>query len=435
MMDICDRSKGVRELILEITPSYDYCDGVSPVELDDFTTLDFTGRYVYSLKQGDFGNLPNLRRIDLSGTELSELHVGAFDGLFKLADLNMSDTQLERLPLGVFDSLTDLGVLLVRNAGFGEGVWSRFHPDLFKNQGDLRNLDVRPSTPLQAAPLSFKPLTDLETYNGQLYTRPVAEPENLDYSSGAIFGGAKTRHTVTLTWDAPSGVTGITGYRVLRTSQDIPPLRHIGGGAYDDDLTRFAYEIGQTGANTTFFVDGRDRDLTFTGPGEGASSHEGYAPWFRYYVVAITANGDGFPTNVKADDTSRARSATTAPSAPSLADARCDHLGNLEDDGDYLCLDWSDPDDPTVTGFEISYRPSGTGSWQTIVANTGYVLSLDYSTLPYLGSGESERTSEDLFLIDAFREFGTGHTNSRQFRIRALNAAGQSQWSNTVHPF
>ena len=69
------------------------------------------------------------------------------------------------------------------------------------------------------------------------------------------------------------------------------------------------------------------------------------------------------------------------------------------------------------------------------MANTGYVLSLDYSTLPYLGSGELERTGEELYLIDAFREFGTGRTNSRQFRIRALNAAGHSLWSNTVQHF
>ena len=171
--------------------------------------------------------------------------------------------------------MTSLETLRLRDVGYQDrGVWRRFHPDLFQDQGSLRELDVRPSTPHLAAPLSFLPLTGLSTYNGQPYTRPAAPPENLDYSSGAVYGGYQARHTVTLTWDAPAGVSGITGYRVLRTEEDIAPLEVTGRAgtetSYYDDLSSYAYEIGQTEGDTTFYVDGRDRDLTFSGHGEVA---------------------------------------------------------------------------------------------------------------------------------------------------------------------
>ena len=42
-----------------------------------------------------------------------------------------------------------------------------------------------------------------------------------------------------------------------------------------------------------------------------------------------------------------------------------------------------------------------------------------------------------MFLYNAFRDQGEsiGFTDGREFRIRALNAAGHSGWSNVVRPF
>ena len=312
LMDICDRSQGVVDAILATTPSYDFCDGVDPAELADITVLDVTGFSVGRLRNSDFDDLPNLRTLDLSGTTLVEdgrqnlpadafqglsnlttldlsnnpildLPEGIFDGLSNLIHLDLSDTQVGTLPQGLFDGLTSLRTLEVRNAGSQDGgVNPRFHPDLFQDQGNLTDLDVRPSTPLLAAPLSFKPLTSLTDYNNETYTRPADGPANLDYSSKANYG-RWGGHTVTLTWDAPTGVTGITGYRVLRTSQDIGPqtgTRRSGGGrtwvSYANDYSRFAYEIARTGASTTFYVDGRNRDLVFS-DGE-VDSDGGLAP-------------------------------------------------------------------------------------------------------------------------------------------------------------
>ena len=154
--------------------------------------------------------------------------------------------------------------------------------------------------------------------------------------------------------------------------------------------------------------------------------------------MAITADGDSFPARVKADDKSRGRSATATPAAPTLRSDRCDHLGVPKNNGDYVCLEWDAPsNNPTVTGFEIQYNPSG-GLGNTdehLIGDTGNVLSFGLHTRRHIEAGRP-LTYFELFLANAFRDSGaSGHNDSRSFRVRAINAAGQSDWSNVVQPF
>ena len=86
----------------------------------------------------------------------------------------------------------------------------------------------------------------------------------------------------------------------------------------------------------------------------------------------------------------------------------------------------------TPSGYEISYRPSSSAAWRTIVVNTGNVLLYAYDTQPL---EDNSRSLEDAFILNAFRDEGPEHTDSREFRIRALNGAGNSGWSNVVRPF
>ena len=96
-------------------------------------------------------------------------------------------------------------------------------------------------------------------------------------------------------------------------------------------------------------------------------------------------------------------------------------------------LRWDDPGDPAISGYEISYRPSSSAAWQTIVV-TGNVLVYDYDTMPLQDASEGV-SAEEAFWKNAFRDEGPSHTNSREFPIRAVNAAGQSGWSNGARPF
>ena len=98
-------------------------------------------------------------------------------------------------------------------------------------------------------------------------------------------------------------------------------------------------------------------------------------------------------------------------------------------------LRWNDVHH-NITGYEISFRGSSSAAWQTIVANAGNVLKYDAESVPILPSSVP-RTAENMFLYQAFRDQGSslGFTDGREFRIRALNAAGNSGWSNVVRPF
>ena len=95
------------------------------------------------------------------------------------------------------------------------------------------------------------------------------------------------------------------------------------------------------------------------------------------------------------------------------------------------------PNDPTVTGFEIQYSPAG-GIGQVLIADTGNLLDLDYSTLQSFGPSDESRSEEEQFIFNAFRRltgYLYGHHNSREFRIRAINAWGKGGSSNWVAPF
>ena len=239
---------------------------------------------------GVFDGLDSLTHLDISHTPLMSLDLGVFEGLDNLVELDLSDTSLQRgtVPVGVFDGLSNLEVLRLTNeAEHYEGAFSDLDDDLFRVLGNLRELDVRPSTPHLAAPRSLMPLTSLETYNGQSYTRPADPPKNLT-ATMEDFNSDGSRKKVTLTWEAPDGVSGITGYRILRTDTG-HPLRRTSSQGYDYDYSRYAYDVATVGSSTFTYVHGASDGLKAGSDGEFT---------FTYYVAAITADGDSFPVKV-----------------------------------------------------------------------------------------------------------------------------------------
>ena len=302
-VNICDRTWAVREAILAATPNRDdTCEAVSALEMWAITELDFTGIYVHDLKNGDFEDLPALNRLDLSGQPLfyrifdeddpdgyGVAH-DVFAPLENLVELDLSGTDLWQLPRGMFDGLTGLRTLLIADSGHsdhGDGGTSPIqHRHVFRDLANLRVLDLRPDEddPLDASPLAFLPLTSLETYNGRPYAQPPGMPENLSYTIVST-PGQDGAHTVTLTWDAPAGESGVTGYRVLRNTEDRRPYKCRQNGRVktcDYDYDRYAHEIGQTGAGTTTL-----EDVVVWGD------------WNHYYVEAITADGDSLPADLR----------------------------------------------------------------------------------------------------------------------------------------
>ena len=140
-----------------------------------------------------------------------------------------------------------------------------------------------------------------------------------------------------------------------------------------------------------------------------------YAP---YYVAAVTADGESFPAEVHVKQTLRMFRTARTPSVPVLR-------GSLYDSGYRVRLEGDDLAHPGISGYEISYGPSGTAAWRTIVANAGNLLQYGNDTIPRLASSET-RTAESMFVFNAFRDEGSENTDGRKFRIRALQAAGNS---------
>ena len=288
--------------------------------------LNLSGTSLRSLPSGAFEGLDSLTRLYLNDTRLDSLPGGVFADLARLITLELSDNRLLQTsdwPVRPFDGLDSLQILRLANTGYeGRGIQfvntDRFE-DFFVGLASLRVLDVRPSTPLLSAPRSFLPLTSLETYNGRPYTRPADPPRNLTATMSdvaeswmvdervidgfidtgrislgrpvlipnVVKTGRKTGFckTVSLNWAAPTGVSGITGYQILRTHFGHPV---VSSRNPNTDYSRYAYDIATVGANTTSYVHSPLRP--------GASGHK-----FTYYVVAITADGDGFPARVKVE--------------------------------------------------------------------------------------------------------------------------------------
>ena len=315
-VDICGRTPAVQEAILAATPNRDdTCEAVSALEMEAIAGLDFTGIYIHDLKNGDFADLPGLTRLDLSGQPLSpwifdEDDYGCFNHdprqtctpkfrrvahdvfapLGNLVELDLSGTDLVRLPLGMFDGLTGLRLLNLANSGnsdHGDGGTSPIlHRDVFRDLGNRLVLDLRPDEddPLDASPLAFLPLTSLEVYNGRPYAKP-GMPENLR-STVVPTPDWPGAHTVTLTWDAPAGESNITGYRVLRNTEDRRPYKctqhNPNYKSCDYDYDKYAHHIEDIDAGITTW----DEEVV-------------WGDWHHYYVEAITAEGESLPADLR----------------------------------------------------------------------------------------------------------------------------------------
>ncbi|WP_419554242.1 fibronectin type III domain-containing protein [Candidatus Poriferisodalis sp.] len=328
--DICGRTAAVVEAILAATSAADTCSSALGADIAAITDLRIRVTGTQPLRPADLDGLVGLERLDLSGSYLGTLPAGMFDDLGSLTELDLSDTGLDTLPPGVFDSLDSLIELdlshnrhlstpripadifggldsletLRLNAMSYRGrgikfVNNNYFNNLFDGLANLTELDVRPSTPHLGAPLAFVPLTSLLTYNGAPYVRPADAPQSLTAAMTDIAGSVTVRDrdnrgrltgqtarfckTVTLTWQAPAGTSGITGYKIMRTHYGHPVISQR---KPNTDHRRYGYDIATTDADTTTYVHEPLRP--------GAAGHK-----FTYYVAAVTNNGTGFPAVVK----------------------------------------------------------------------------------------------------------------------------------------
>ncbi|WP_420622309.1 fibronectin type III domain-containing protein [Candidatus Poriferisodalis sp.] len=325
LYDICGRTAQVVQAILAATPGADSCDSVSWQDMAAITALDARVTKSRSLKWVDLDGLAGLTHLDLSDTSLDSLPPGIFANLGSLTELDLSDNHLlmsSDWHAGIFDGLDSLETLRLANVGYeGRGIQfinNNHYNGFFEGLGNLRELDVGPSTPHLGAPLAFVPLTSLVTYNGQPYTRPVAAPQNLTAAISDIAGSVIVRvrddrgrltgekasfcKKVTLNWQPPAGAANITGYKIMRTHYGHPVISQR---KPNTDYRRYGYDIATLAAG--------DRSYVHEPLRPGANGHT-----FTYYVAAVTPDGVGFPAvvNVSAPIKIRWNSTGTMTTGP-----------------------------------------------------------------------------------------------------------------------
>ncbi|WP_423916327.1 fibronectin type III domain-containing protein [Candidatus Poriferisodalis sp.] len=279
LYDICGRTAQVIGAILAATPGADSCDSISWQDMAAIAELDLSDNR--HLRAGDWP-------------------ADTFDGLDSLETLRLANM-----------SYRGRSIKFVNND---------FYNGLFDGLANLRELDVRPSTPHLGAPLALAPMTSLVTYNTQPYARPIAAPQNLTATISDIAGsiivrarddrgrltGEKTRFckTVTLNWAAPAGAAGITGYKIMRTHYGHPVISRANPNT---DYRRYGYDIATLAAG--------DRSYVHEPLRPGANGHT-----FTYYVAAVTPDGVGFPAvvNVSAPIKIRWNSTGTMTTGPDV---------------------------------------------------------------------------------------------------------------------
>ena len=186
----------------------------------------------------------------------------------------------------------------------------------------------------------------------------------------ALTVAAVSSSAIDLSWMVPlsSGSSAITGYRIEWSSTRT--------GVWSDLVAN----TGNT--NTTYRDTGLSPSTT------------------RYYrVSAINSYDTGPPSNIEGAITE-----PDVPDVPRQLTAQAQGTSAIE-------LDWTAPlsrATAPVTGYRIQRSSTGTGGWQSLVANTGS------TTTRYTDDGLSPGTT-------------------RYYRVLALSGARTSDWSNVAH--
>ncbi|MCY4373533.1 MAG: fibronectin type III domain-containing protein, partial [Spirochaetaceae bacterium] len=358
---ICARSPAVSNAIVAKLAGVTTCAKVTPADLVSVTgALRLRNQEMTAVRRGDFAGLSRVTALDLSFNGLQALPAGIFDDLRALTSLDLSFNRISALPSGVFDHATEL-----RSLDLSSNRLTALPHGVFRPLGALTDLDLGVNRLRTLLPGLFEGL------QGQGLTA-MALDSNPGDAITWYHGGSFTL-TLALVQD------GQDGFRVgIEQGAPFPidvEVRIHGGAA----------------------VDGTQPDGTVALPAGARTSAR----------VAVSADDPATAPVVSIAAASFA-AALPAPQRPALPfpDSRWEHLYDgtlirLTDDfpgllvalgeplvlrevparpaevtaspGDRsLLVAWADPDDPSISGYQIQFRDQG-GRWQewTDLAGSG----------------------------------------------------------------
>jgi len=202
-------------------------------------------------------------------------------------------------------------------------------------------------------------------------------------------------NSVGLTWDTPdAGDQTIAGYYVQYRQAGETKWGHT------SRITGNTVTIGHLDPNTAYEF----RGITVTTAAPATWSDRELAATLTVTTDPGTAGQRSEPRSAQSDsEPEPADEPATAPASPPPAPQ---NLSAAAGDGT-VTLSWDAPDDPSVTGYQILRKLLGTRDLQVHVANTG---------------------SAAASFTDTEVKPGTRYV----YRVKAINAAGISGWSNYV---
>ena len=323
--DVCDRTWWVQNKIVQLTPANDTCATVAENELAAITELDFNGNGSAHLKEGDFDGLTGLVTLDLSDIGIGNvnydnggtgrLKAGLFDDLSSLEVLNLSYNNFyPRIDDDAFDGLGNLTEIDLR--GFSRnpaGTNSNAELDCWSNVDKARRRAQFPWNARLGSPLAFEPLTSLVTYNYDAdfdtrvsgydysprayatnnYKQPPAAPTGLSTS-------VSDDNEVTITWSAPSGVSGITGYLIERDINNVGPGKNSCPKTTNSATTFHYVEWHDSVANRLTQTSGTGTTYTDDIGGTGLLHNGRQIRSLTYHVFTIADGARSMPATINA---------------------------------------------------------------------------------------------------------------------------------------
>ena len=124
-VDVCDRTRTVRDALVAEVSGQDDCDQISVNDLAEITSLDLGDSEIEQLKAGDFSGLSELTSLDLSENDLRSLPADVFAGVGSGLDapnVAFIDVSLNPGPRGVGFSLRNVSSGLEASVGPRQAV-------------------------------------------------------------------------------------------------------------------------------------------------------------------------------------------------------------------------------------------------------------------------------------------------------------------------
>ena len=259
----------------------------------------------------DLGNI-GIGSIQYDDGYSGRIKGGLFDGLTSLETLNLSHNRFyPKIDDDAFRDLVDLTELDLR--GFSRNPAGRSNNNDLQCWSDEEKAQTREKYPWNArigSPLAFAPLTSLVTYNydadfdtrvsGYDYTprayatNNYTQPPDAPVSLGKSVSG---NNVVTITWSAPPGESGITGYIIERSVNNLGAGKNSCPKRQGDSTVFWYFEWHDALGNEQ----GRPTSTSFTDDIGGSDLlKNGRTIWsLKYHVYTVANNARSMPATIE----------------------------------------------------------------------------------------------------------------------------------------